>query len=202
VIRHLDFADESTAKRYLETLLTPFFLLKREVWCRHLLAGNRLRIDYVARPQTVEFPFDWFGIEVKRSCQSGGLYNQALKQAIDYTACVIDDTRPTLARINGNRIERVYVFPARGDNRDLYGSTRELHEAFWVNRLAGRFHVGMIYEMFDGPAFFACADKQWSVTYGPRASKHNSRQLVGSGAKRRSVWSARLPLHQAEEQAP
>jgi hypothetical protein len=56
-----------------------------------------------------------------------------------------------------------------------------------VNRLAGKFHVGLIYEMFDAPAFFGCADKQWSVTYEPRASKHNSRQLVGSGAAWRSA---------------
>jgi hypothetical protein len=174
VIRHLDFPDENTAKRYLEALLAPYFLLKREVWCRHLLAGNRLRINYVAPPKSIEFPFDWFGVEVKRSCQSGGLYNQSLKQAIDYTFCLIDDTRPDLTRINGSWIERVYAFSARGDSPD--GNTRELHEAFWVNRLAGKFHVGMIYY----------ADEQWSAIWGPRASKQNSRQVVGSGVEWRS----------------
>ena len=63
----------------------------------------------------------------------------------------------------------------------------ELHAAYWVNRLAGKFHVGMIYEMFNGPAFFACADKQWSAVYGPRVSKHNNPQRVGSGAEWRSA---------------
>jgi len=180
MIRRHSFGDEVAAKAHLEGLLRPFFLLKREVWCRHLVAGNRLRIDYVGRPLLIGFPFDWSGVEVKRSCDGGRLYNGTLKQAIDYTHCAIDDCRPDLGRINGMRIERVYVFPARGDDGDLSGDCRGMHEAFWVNRLAGKFHVGMIYEMYDGPAFFACADKQWSPQ-GARAGKHNSRQLVGSG---------------------
>jgi hypothetical protein len=126
VIRQLDFPDERAAKAHLEALLSAYFLLKREVGCRHLLAGNRPRIDYVARPKSIPFPFDWFG------------------------------------------------------------EIRERHEAFWVNRLAGKFHVGCLYDVDGRPAFYACADRQWCAHYGARASKHNSRQLIGSGAVRRA----------------
>ena len=188
MITHHSFASEREAKRYLETLLDPYFRLQSEVWCRHLIAGNRLRIDYVAKPHPhVDFPFDWFGLECKRSVESGGDYNRLLQQPIDYAHCAIDDPRPVLERINGQRIPRVYVFPARGHDGDLFGDRREWHEAFWVNRLAGRFHVGCIYEIQGLPAFYACADRQWSARFGPRLGKHNQRQLVGNGAVRRDA---------------
>ena len=37
----------------------------------------------------------------------------AIKEAVDYTHCVVDDPRPALERINGHRVERVYIVPGR-----------------------------------------------------------------------------------------
>jgi hypothetical protein len=178
-IRRLSFPDEVAARTYLETLLDPYFVLKNEVWCRSLVANNQLRIDYVGRAKEgVEFPFDWFGVEVKRTCDGGGFYNSALNQAADYTNCVIDDPRWDLKRIYGRRIERVYVFPARPD---YYMSD----EAYWVNRLIGKWHVGRIDDSRGYPAFYTCADRQWCGRYGPRLGKHNTNQVLGSGVVRR-----------------
>jgi hypothetical protein len=194
----LNFDTEKKAKQYLEQLLAPYFRLQAEVWCRHQIAGNRLRIDYLAVPRPhVEFPFDLFGIEVKRSCGDGSLYNEAIKQAIHYTDCAVDDPRPVLVRRNNRRIERVYIFPARGPDcwfRDATGelhATKDCNNGFCVNRLAGKFHVGMIYACRDYhtgdyyPAFYCSADRQWCARLGPRAAKHNTRQTIGNGALRR-----------------
>jgi hypothetical protein len=176
-----DFASEDIAKAYLEELLRPHFVLRREIECKHLIAGNRLRIDYVGRPkEDIDFPFDWFGIEIKRSCR-GGDYNRAIKQAVDYTFCEIDDDQ--VARIKGRRIERVYLFPGLPDHVG-----QAIGPAFWVNRLAGLFHVGMIYVRRywgrDETYFVTSADRQWSSDRGAITRKHNVRQRVGSGVLR------------------
>jgi len=124
------FAIEKEAKAFLEQLLAPHFVLQPEVALRHLEAGNRLRIDYLARPHpniALPFPFPWFGVEVKKSCDDGSLYNDAIKQAIHYTHCVIDDDRRALERINGHRIERVYIFPGRGPDEWFRSSDGEWH---------------------------------------------------------------------------
>jgi len=185
--RPLSFSDENAAKHYLENLLTPFFFLKFEMWCRHPRANNQLRVDYVAKAKpNVAFPFDWFCVEVKKSCASGGAYNAAHKQVIDYTFCKIDDPRPDLARIDGARVERIYLF-RKGADDDLTGAERGSHDAFWVNLLAGKFHVGMICEIRGLPAFHACADRQSCPWHGARRSKHNTRQIVGSGGAERIV---------------
>ena len=153
-----DFASEDDAKSYLQGLLHPYFVLQAEVWCRHKIAGNRLRIDYLGKPRPeVDFPFDWFGLEVKRECRHG-TYNQALQQALDYTFCAIEDTRPLLSRINGQRIERVYLFPGLADNANPEWGYAAL------NRFVGRYHIGLIYVDQHNPqrvAFYACADRQW-----------------------------------------
>lgn len=100
------------------------------------------------------FPFHWFGVEVKKSCEDGSLYNDAIEQAIDYTHCAVDDPRPLLAAINGQRIARVYVFPARGGPHCWLRDDSGCNIGYCVNRLAGKFHVGMIYESRDDPLFF------------------------------------------------
>lgn len=176
-----DFAAEADASNYIRELLAPFFVLKREIACKHLVAGNRLRIDFLGRPRpAIDFPFDWFGIEVKRSVVHGE-YNRALRQAIDYTFCAVEDDR--VARVNGCRIERVYLFPGLPDTVD-----GQIGDAYWVNRLAGQFHVGMIYvrQWRRGRAvyFTMSADRQWSSNHGPIQRPHNVRQRVGSGVLR------------------
>lgn len=176
----IDFITEDAAKIYLENLLSPYFILKREVWCRHLLADNRLKIDYVGRPKDgVVFPFDWFGIEVKKTMHLRDLAN-ASKQAIDYTYCIVDDERISLARIKSSRIERVYLFPGLDQK-----------EEYRLVRLLGSLHVGMIYvenrtdEINPFSSFYASGDRQWCAHYGSVKRKHNSHQRVGSGVDRK-----------------
>lgn len=180
------FKTEQEARAHLREMLRPYFVIYREVWCRHLISGNRLRIDYVARPlPLIDFPFAWFGLEVKTGVQ-GREYNLALKQCIDYTHCEITDDRPGLARIKGERIERVYLFPGLPDTFQ-YGPDGAV---FSVNRLAGLFHVGLIYQRQDWhsgqvePYFLCSSDRQWSPTMGSIRRPHNIRQRVGSGVLR------------------
>jgi len=47
--------------------------------------------------------------------------------------------------------------------------------------------VGIIYEIRELPAFYACADQQWCGWSGPRRAKHNTHQLIGSGVERRAL---------------
>jgi len=179
------FATEDDARRYLEALLEPWFHLKREVGLRYPGTANRLRIDYLAKPKpATPFPFDLFGIECKRSNRAGE-FNRAIKQAIDYCRCEIADQRPTLGRLLGQRVERVYVFPAPGEGHGYEGG--------WhggVERLGGLFHVGLITVRAGMPVFSMSADRQWDPRAGPSAAKKHIRQLVGNGAARRPEMGA------------
>ena len=177
----LRFKTEAHAKAYLRERLKPYFAIQWEIECQHLLAGNTLYIDYVARPLPgIDFPFPWFGGEIKRGGEGIGDYNRSVKQCIDYTQCKIID--PRVPTIYDKRIERVYLFPGMPENGvDPY---------YGVNRLAGLFHVGMIYFHRDfhsrqvEPHLLTSADRQWSPTAGAIARKHNVRQRVGSGVLR------------------
>jgi hypothetical protein len=109
-----EFHDENEAKAYFEQFLRPWFYLKPEVWLTYPNSGNSLRIDYLAKPKDVDgtgFPFPIFGIECK-PWNSAGTFNRAVKQAIDYTRCRISDRRDSLQKLAGQRVERVYLFPA------------------------------------------------------------------------------------------
>jgi hypothetical protein len=201
VIRQPDFPNEREAKAHLERLLRPYFALQREARVRHLEAGNYLRIDYLGRPRPgVEFPFSWFGLECKRSCKSTGDYNAAIAQAIHYTHCVVDDDRPLLERINGQRIERVYVFPARGPDEWFCNANDERREERVQQRFlrqSPRRPASCRLPLRDQwrSRLYASADRQWSVRFGPRAAKHNSRQLLGNGALRRDAPPTRESIN-------
>lgn len=177
------FASEAEADAYLQNLLQPYFHLLPQVELQHLAAKNKPKIDYLARPLPgADFPFRWFGIEVKKSV-SGGDYNRALKQAINYTECAVIDERAP--KINGQRIENVYLFPGLPDNHGAAGFT-----PFWLNRFVGLFHVGLIYAKRDRwgtdyPYFMCSSDRQWSAERGAITRKHNIRNLIASGVPRR-----------------
>jgi hypothetical protein len=183
--RHdLQFKTEIMARAHLENLLEPWFILEPEVELRYEDA-NRLRIDYLARPRPdSNFPYPWFGIECKRGFAGMGDYNDALKQAIDYTHSVVVDGR--FDDLVNERVLRVFVFPGMPSNENPKRPSSMA--ALWaggVNRLAGKFHVGMIYERSDGPLFEMSAVTQWSATYGP-ASEKVQRHIhrLGSGRPR------------------
>jgi hypothetical protein len=203
------FADEHGAKDCLFRLLKPYFTLQKEVWLRHWQAGTPsaelLRIDFLAKPdprlttpphaglRTAEdFPFPWFGIEVKKGYRRGGDYTKAVTQAEDYTHCTIEDKRPTLQRIYGRRIERVYLFPALDDDCKPEGEhAKGEHSVYWLNRRIGIKHVGLIYRKqvadLDYPSFVMCADRQWCARFGARRAPHKIHQTVGSGQLRKDA---------------
>lgn len=179
-VQIFSFTTEADADAWLRPRLEPHFKLVPQVRIRHLIADNILVIDYLARPLYNDFPFPWFGVELKKSLR-GGDYNQALKQCVDYTHCEVIDHR--LPRLLNRRIERVYLFPGLPDDFNKPGPT-----PFWLNRFVGRFHVGLIYfNDYKGLHFTACSDPQWSENNGPITRPHNIRHRVGSGVHLRVV---------------
>jgi hypothetical protein len=154
-----EFASEAEAKADLEALLEPWFSLEREVTLWH--DNQQLRIDYVAEPKAgVDFPYDCFGVEVKRgNYRDFSRYTQALKQAIDYTNCFV--FKPGL-----RRLAVVFVYPGLSEVHRWAGG---------VNRLAGQFHVGIIYrdqrryEPYRDaslPRFEMCGGRLWGPLGG------------------------------------
>lgn len=187
----LQFPSEAHAREALETLLEPWFTLVPEVWLT--LGHNKLRIDYLAQPHPgLEFPYPWFGIE----CKAGlgldmGEYNRALKQAIDYAGATVSDSR--LPALWGKLVGQVFVFPGlheRGENGWLWPGS--------VNRLAGMFHVGMIYNNpWHGLAFYMSAVRQWSHAMGSISEKMQRHiHRVGSGRPKRQ--EPKSPINLAE----
>ena len=92
-----DITCEDDLKKLIEPILQKDFDLFPEVWGKHLIEGNTVRIDYISYPkqEIIEsgFPPIYFGIEVKHipiSDETGGgdaiekLY-QTIKQAIFYS---------------------------------------------------------------------------------------------------------------------
>jgi len=134
------FESEAEARADLEALLGPWFILQAEVPC--WFGGQWLRIDYMASPRgDVDFPYDSFGVEVKRGYRGFNQYTAALKQAIDYTHCEVGD----------RRIGVVFVYP---------GTPRE--GAGGADRLAGQFRVGTIRRAHELPRFEICGGKLWT----------------------------------------
>jgi hypothetical protein len=184
-----EFQDEAEAKAYLEQFLRPWFYLKPEVWLTYPSSANSLRIDYLAKPKPdTAFPFPIFGIECTASTYQGGIFNRAVKQAIDYAHCQICDRRPSLTGRSGQRVERVYIFPPPPQPPDQ-DYMRGWHAS--VERVAGLFHVGLIHIRFTGsPEFRMSGDRQWDADQGPIATPTHQRQLVGNGTLRRSADGA------------
>ena len=172
------FISEDAARQWLQPRLEPHFFLLPEV--RLKLGNNRLRIDWLAAPRPPNrFLYPFFGIELKRGLSDGGDYCAALHQSVDYTHATIDDRRCT--KTFGMRLANVYLFPGMPDQWPSPEANM-----FRVNRLIGRFHVGLIYEhKWSGLYFAMCADRQWTARDGPLARKHNTRNRVGSGGERK-----------------
>jgi hypothetical protein len=138
----LEFETEGDARIYLEQLLAPWFHLRPEV--NAAFGSQVLRVDYVAFPKDgSDFPYPRFGIEVKRGYQNHFKhYSAALKQAIDYTQCLVD----------GRRLGVVFLFPGLPEEQ---GMVRGAH------RLAGQFRVGTIRVRYGQPRFDMCGGRLW-----------------------------------------
>jgi hypothetical protein len=54
-----------------------------------------------------------------------------------------------------------------------------------VERLAGLFHVGLIYVRAGMPVVRMSADRQWDPQWGPTVARKHIQQTVGNGAQRR-----------------
>ena len=136
----------------------------------------------------VDFPYSFFGVEVKRGYNGMGAYNRALKQASDYTQCkvigVYRGDEIIGSRFAGERIERVFVYPGADEKAEGVGYG-------WVagvNRLAGLYYVGMIYDATwrPGPFFYMSAMRIWDPSYRTNRCTPQ-RQLIGSGVNRHST---------------
>jgi hypothetical protein len=191
------FNTETEAREYLEQLLIPWFEIEPEVSIRHITAGNLLRIDYVLRARKdSEFPFDGiFGVECKANNEAGS-FNRTIKQAIDYTQCIIVDSR-----FDTQQLQRIYIFPAPTNSQEM-NYIDGWHGG--AERIAGLFNVGLIHiERSGQPKFCMSADCQWSVTRGPVIYRAHDRTKIGSGVARRKSIKA-IPvdlLYPTEEPA-
>ena len=93
----------------------------------------------------------------------------------------------TRSRFAGERVERVFIYPGATEHRNDWVAG--------VNRLAGLFHVGMIYEetrpWWNGrvvPFLYMSAMRVWSPhPNGSNTNRsHKQRQTIGSGVVRHS----------------
>lgn len=145
------FKNEKAAEKYLLDMLAPYFTLLPQCNLKHIETGQRLRIDFIAKPKShVKFPLPLIGIEVKSGKYGGKyapcppyanqIYNRALFQALDYTRCTLDDARVT--KHAGERLRTVFLWPGlEGKNTD----------SIWgVNNLIGLGHVGVILRKLIG----------------------------------------------------
>ncbi len=178
-----EFKNEKAAETYLLDMLEPYFTLLPQCGLKHVETGQRLRIDFIAKPKRdSEFPFPLIGIEVKRGNYhyASQAYNRPLFQALDYTRCTLDDAR--VKKHAGERLQKVYLWPGlfSKDGDSVWG----------VNRLIGLGHVGIILhavrwgEAAKGePQFWMCDERQWSPGR-PRKNAHKTRHTLGSGVAR------------------
>jgi hypothetical protein len=185
-----EFETEIDACNTLEGLLVEWFELEREVEIEYR-EGQRLRIDYLVWPKDrVGFPYPHFGVEVKRGNYYGnmGAYIRALKQAIDYTDC-----RIKAGRFSGQRIDRVFVFPG-ADDSDL-----GIGWAGGVNRLAGLFHVGMIYQRRPWPEFSGIVPYFYlsAARVGVALERHTAVPSNSSGSVPASIGNLRSSIWQS-----
>jgi hypothetical protein len=177
------FTTEKKAEAYLLKMLNPYFSLMPQCWLTHIETGQKLRIDFLAKPKkTCDFPYPIVGIEVKRGnySKADGVYNRALFQCLDYTRCTISDFR--IKKHADERLEKVYLWPGLDGNSHM--------TTFGANRLIGIGHVGTILERcsprrpFGDPVFLMCEDRQWCGEKGARRAFHKTAMKLGSGIKR------------------
>ena len=192
------FETEKQAEQYLLRLLEPYFFTLPQCWLRHNETGQKLRIDFIAKPKkNCDFPYPLIGIECKRGAytEANQAYNKPLWQALDYTRCTLNDARVKVHA--GERLEKVYLWP---------GLRSKTGNSVWgVNRLIGIGHVGVILEapaqikrssfrlrhravrtkpFSTEPQFWMCDERQWSPGRA-RKNAHKTRHTLGSGVNRR-----------------
>jgi len=159
---------ETELKLRLLHELEPYFDVTAEVWLRHPISSIDLRIDLVAVPRPPldeQFPFPFFGIEVKTDSSDFGKRTHAFKQCLDYKQCVINDKRLTSLRSLNLPCIALY----RGRSRRVR-LDEDKTESLLV-RLVGKFNVGELeHGDFDGLMLLVSAERIWCAQRGVTAS--------------------------------
>lgn len=172
------FGNEREARDFLESFLAPHCRLIPEVWLRHGVTQQLLRIDYVAifrrfRRNSTEPTL--IGVECKAAFEDFRDWTAALKQGIDYRHAVVVDRRAVVYQ--GATLAFVFVWPDLRDLGDLAEHKPErVRWAEGAERLAGKFNVGSVRWRRDPIDLFAddyleltcAADPLWNTRTGPR----------------------------------
>lgn len=120
--------------------LEPHFYIVSEVWLRHPVSGLHLRVDLVALPRRplldAGFPFDVWGIEIKRSDLGMAQLTRSFKQCVDYGACIIDDDRAVACR--GLNLAAVALYSGQ------MAARRHSADEGLLMRMLGKFNVGLL----------------------------------------------------------
>jgi hypothetical protein len=149
---------------WLRETLGQSFYLTPEVWLRNPLCDANLRVDILAAPKREGFPFDLFGIEIKRFECEGGDYVSALAQCEDYRRCVVADFRHK--DLCGLQLGAVFLF--RGRRQLGVGRYDDSHQVrYGAIRAAGKRNVGeIVLHRWEGLRFEISDNPVWTLSKG------------------------------------
>jgi hypothetical protein len=180
---------ENETSAIFEQVMGEYFHLRSEVWLKHL-DGSSLRIDYVGFDKRKAI-IEPIGFEVKRgriSEDDFSKFTQSIRQAVDYSRCVISDQRATVA--NGKPLRFVFLFPCpyqiyENDNNRWHTGYRDLW-AQGVLKLASESGVGAMGQIPRKRewAMFLGGHPAWWKTAGftDLALRHARARKLGSAA--------------------
>lgn len=173
------YETEKEAEAALVELLTPHFTLFPQVGLRHLITGQRFRIDFVGVPKLIcghdggnwacrAFPADLVGFEVKASTYKVGEFTRATGQATDYMHSVVDDPRARV-ETQGRTLPFIFIFPA-----PFCAERSHEDETFGIERAVGQFNVGLVWHeqlrpkrgFTPGLEFTVSGERIWSEHAG------------------------------------
>lgn len=175
----------------VKATLDPHFHLVDEVWLRHPTSGIALRVDLVAIPRQplldAGFPFDVWGIEVKRSDLGVGELTKAFKQCCDYAVCIIDDDRAKVCC--GLNLAAVALYTGATTD-DSYRYATDAHGP--LLRFLGKFNVGELrHHHWDGLQLAVSATPLWTSRNGLTGNGRKFPQLRRLGNGRRRAFEER-----------
>ncbi len=180
-------ATEPELSAWLRETLDPSFYLTPEVWLRNPLSDANLRIDFLAAPKRDDFPFDLFGIEIKRHGCEGSDYVSALAQCEDYRRCVVADFNHK--NVCGLQLGAVFLF--RGQWQLGVGRYDDENAIrCGAIRAFGKRNVGeIVLHRYQAVRFEICDQPIWTLSKGATGSGVVWPKLrrIGNSARREAA---------------